>query len=151
MARGAAAAGGGQVGHTKGVGGPAAFGLREQRSGVRERDLAPLVVVPEAETPEAQVRERFSGSQLFFFSFLLNALRFPQDTSRTAFSQAHFFPNISDGISFRGTRFLPGGRSRWNVNTALSRNTNNRFRGTLSKLKLICTYCMQMHFVTMGR
>lgn len=56
VARGAAAAGRGQVGHTEGLGGPAAFGLREQRAGVRERDFTPFVVVQETETPETQVR-----------------------------------------------------------------------------------------------
>lgn len=57
MARGAAATGRGQVGHTEGLGGPAAFGLCEQRTGVRERDFASFVIVPQAETPKTQVMD----------------------------------------------------------------------------------------------
>lgn len=60
MARGAAPAGRGQVGHSESLGGPTAFGLREQRAGVRERDFAPFVVVQETETPETQVRHNNS-------------------------------------------------------------------------------------------
>jgi len=54
VARSATEAGRGQICHTEGVGGAAAVGLREQRAGVRERDITSFVVVPEAKAPETQ-------------------------------------------------------------------------------------------------
>lgn len=93
VARGAAPAGRGSVGHTKGVGSPAPFRLRKQRPGVGERDIAPFVVVPSPQAPETQA----GFSYLVFFALLFyhtTTGRPPKSAARVSLSVIRGMPTV---------------------------------------------------------